>query len=222
MSFYLDDEKEIELYREFIMKYAKEYDPLILQCLAFDFSDRVGKKKDIAAPVRSFLNLDNEKNDRYKGFFKFLKDNFDMTSDVLEIGCGTFPVLAHYVDNYQTSNKMGTIEAFDPLLQINSLGNIILNKRNFNEGDEISNKSFAYAFALKGYYEEFITIMNKNKKPFCLGLSMYKKDEFNSYEDYYNYLFDYAVKTNVNDNYSIEMMYLDDSYGYEFPIIVKK
>lgn len=221
MSFNLTDDKEDVLCREFIKEYGSGYDPLTLQTLIFDFSDVMEKRKDIAAPVRSFLGLEKDEKDRYKGYFKYLKDNFDITGNVLEIGCGTFPVLAHYVDEHQKLNNSGSIEAFDPLLCVSELGTITLRKQAFNEDVDISNKDFAYAFALKGYYEEFIRIMNHNKLPFCIGLSRYKAEGFKEYEDYYNFLLNYAKETKEDDGI-VEMTYLDENYDYEFPIISKK
>lgn len=220
MEFKTVHDKENKALIEFITSYGDGYDALLLQMLINDFSHYKGKKGDLVASVRSFLNLNKDENDRYKGYFEFLKGNFDLSGNVLEIACGPFPTLSVYVDEHQSKSKKGTIEAYDPLLAVRNYGNIKLNKRNFNDDDSVDGKDFAFASGPCKFTKNFITIMNENNIPYSVLLCPYVLDGYSSYDKYTNDIIEYATKTSKCGETKIS--YLDESYDYNCPIIYNK
>lgn len=220
MEFKTVQDKEDKALIDFIIRYAHAYDDMLLQMLIDDFSHYKGKKGDLVASARSFLNLDKAENDRYKGYFEFLKSNFDLSGNVLEIACGPFPTLSVYVDEYQRELKKGTIEAYDPLLAVRNYGNIKLNKRNFNDDDSVDGKDFAFASGPCKFTKNFITIMNENNIPYSVLLCPCVLDGYSSYDKYTNDIIEYATKTSKCGETKIS--YLDESYDYNCPIIYNK
>lgn len=168
MEFSRNMDKEDIAYCNFRKKYGSGYEPFRLEELAMNFSDSTNKKKDYVACVRSFLNLDLEERDRYKAYFKFLKENFDLTGNILEIGAGTFPTLAHYIDKEQQLKESGSIEIYDPLLVTMNLGNIIANKSLFEDDKKAKDKDLLIGMAPRDATEVIVRTANKYKKPFSI------------------------------------------------------
>lgn len=213
-------DKEDIAYLEFINKYSSGYDPLLLQSLGINFSETKYKHHDYIACVRSYLNLEKEENDRFKGYFKFLSQKFDITSNVLEIGAGTFPTLAHYIDEFQIMKNKGSIEVYDPNLVTTKLGNIISNKRLFTEEASVRNKDLIIGMTPRGATELIVRTANKYKKPFSI-LMCPDVGKSSKYDEDVNELLKLIEETK-EDNLKVYVDYLDESFSYPYPIIYKK
>ncbi len=220
MEFSKNMDKEDMEYVKFIMEYSDGYSPILLQSLGINFSNSKYKKKDYVACVRSFLNLDPEENDRYKIYFKFLKENFDLTDNILEIGAGTFPTLAHYIDKEQQKNKKGSIEIYDPLLVTTNLGNIIANKSLF-EDEKAKDKDLLIGMAPRNATEVIVRTANKYKKPFSILMCPNVKNNSSSkYDEDVDVLLD-LINSTKDDSYNVGVSYLDESCYYPYPIVYK-
>lgn len=70
MEYSINMDKEDIAYLKFINEFGSGYDSLLLQSLAMGFSESVSKRYDYIACVRSYMDLDDEEKDRYKGYFR--------------------------------------------------------------------------------------------------------------------------------------------------------
>lgn len=99
-------------------------------------------KKDMKIPIFRQIYaelglISNEENEYYQ-ILKFLKRNFDLGCNVLEICGGHYPILSKYIDIEQTRIQKGTITVYDPKLAVSKLGNIKLVKEDFSKKTDIS------------------------------------------------------------------------------------
>lgn len=218
MEFSRNMDKEDIAYCNFREKYGSGYELFHLQELATNFSDSKNKEKDYVACVRSFLNLDLEERDRYKAYFKFLKENFDLTGNILEIGAGTFPTLAHYIDKEQQVKESGSIEIYDPLLVTMNLGNIIANKSLFEDDKKTKDKDLLIGMAPRGATEVIVRTANKYKKPFSILMCPNIKKS-SKYDEELDDLLE-LINSTKNDSYNVGVSYLDKNCYY--PIVYKK
>lgn len=220
MEYSINMDKEDIAYLKFINEFGSGYDSLLLQSLAMGFSESVSKRYDYIACVRSYMDLDDEEKDRYKGYFKFLTQEFKITSNILEIGSGTSPTLAHYIDDMQTSKKKGSIEIYDPELVTTNLGNIITNKSLFIENDKVKEKDLIIGMTPRGATELIVRTANKYKKPFSI-LMCPDIGKSSKYDEDVNELLKLIEETK-EDNLEIKVTHLDESYLYPYPIVYKK
>ena len=220
MEFSRNMDKEDIAYCNFREKYGSGYEPFRLEKLAINFSSSKNKKKDYVACVRSFLNLDLEERDIYKAYFKFLKENFDLTSNILEIGAGTFPTLAHYIDKEQQVKESGSIEIYDPLLVTMNLGNIIANKSLFEDDKKTKDKDLLIGMAPRDATEVIVRTANKYKKPFSILMCPNIKKS-SKYDEELDDLLE-LINSTKNDSYNVGVSYLDKNCYYPYPIVYKK
>mgnify|MGYP004512973647 FL=1 len=220
MEFSRNMDKEDIAYCNFREKYGSGYELFHLQELATNFSDSKNKKKDYVACVRSFLNLDLEERDRYKAYFKFLKENFDLTGNILEIGAGTFPTLAHYIDKEQQLKESGSIEIYDPLLVTMNLENIIANKSLFEDDKKTKDKDLLIGMAPRDATEVIVRTANKYKKPFSILMCPNIKKS-SKYDEELDALLE-LINSTKNDSYNVGVSYLDKNCYYPYPIVYKK
>lgn len=94
---------------------------------------QVNSDYEFLKQVYSYLNIIHENENEYLAYFNYLKENFNLGSDIVEIGAGEFPVLAHYIDTYQRKIGKGTITIYDPCTIVKKLGNIIIKKEEFTK-----------------------------------------------------------------------------------------
>lgn len=98
-------------------------------------------KKNVLCILRQIyasLGMLNNNENEYLQVFNSLNSSFNLGCNVLEIGCGNFPILATYIDRYQRKIGKGTVTVIDPELSVKKQGNIKLIKDSFMFGDDIS------------------------------------------------------------------------------------
>lgn len=210
--------KDKALIKSFLLKYDDAYNNYA-QFIMNNFYNEIGEKSDTICSIKSYLNLNEIKNDKYKSYFNFLKKNYDLTGNIMEVACGPFPTISTYVDNYQRHNKKGSICAYDPVLINGPLGKIQLNREYFDDNTDISNIDFIFATSPCKLTMDLIRIANNNDKEFSILLCSCLSRKFRNRNAYLNYLIKYAYETN-NEDANINIEYLDDEYNY--PIIYKK
>lgn len=99
-------------------------------------------KKDVLCILRQIyasLGMINDEENEYLKIFEYLLKKFNLGCNILEVACGNYPVLAHYIDTYQKKIGKGTITVIDPEVSIKKLGNIKIIKDSFNYGDNVDN-----------------------------------------------------------------------------------
>lgn len=201
---------------EYLVNYGDNYNDEIKNFLIFNFFDSRFFKAPTIESVRSYLGLIPKEKDSYIGYLEFLKENFDLGVNIGEIGAGTMPVLAKYIDEYQQEIKKGTIEVYDPLLAPRYLGNIILSKKRF-EGET---KDLYIARAICENSDIVIDIANKKNKPFSVMLCSCIPKGYSNHDEWKWGLLDTARK-GASDEFDVGVKYLNDSYNDKHPIIIK-
>lgn len=213
MATYKEEETKLV---EYLMKYGDYYDDVQKEFLISNFFKPELKKAPTIESVRSYLGLIPDEEDSYIGYFEFLKANFDLGVNIGEIGAGTMPVLAKYIDEYQQEIKRGTIEVYEPLLAPKHLGNVILSKRLFNG----ETKDLYIARAICETSEVIIETANKENKPFSVMMCSCIPKGYPSYDEWVYGLLDTAEKGS-SDEFDIQIKYLNENYKDSHPVITK-
>ena len=166
------------------------------------------------------LNLVNDNINAYKGFIKILEDNFDLNNNILEIGAGTIPILAKYLND-----KKINVDILEPNIIFDNLtiGRVI--KKKFDEKTNIQKYDLLIGYNPCGATEDIIKNAINSNKDFCIALcgccflpEGYKKRTPN---EWHKYLFDIANKLG-KDKYEFKLIHFEKEYKIEFPIIIGK
>ena len=99
--------------------------------------------------------LTNRENEYYR-IFRFLKSNYDLGCNVLEICGGHYPILSEYIDKEQRNISCGTITVYDPKLVVNKLGNVNLVKDKFTKDIDISKYDLIISQSPCGVFQDII------------------------------------------------------------------
>lgn len=212
------ESKDLIKVKDFLLKYKdtyENYEDFIIN----NFYNEIGSKSSIINSIKSYLNLSTNAFDIYRSYFEFLKNNYDLTGNILEVASGPFPTISKYIDDYQKEKNKGSIEAYDPILVNATLGNIKLNKKRFDDNIVLSDKNLIFSMAPCSFTKELISISNKNKKDFSILLCSCLFNHFRSQDEYLKYLLRYSMMSNKDDSI-INITYLDGDDKY--PIIYKK
>lgn len=111
---------------------------------------------------------DIDKN-MYEGFLKVLEENFDINTNIIEIGGGIIPSLAKKIALRQ---KSGTITVYDPRLitDIDHPDNLILKREMFSKETPIGNTSMIIGFMPCDATALLIDVACQNKVDFMVAL----------------------------------------------------
>lgn len=176
---------------------------------------------DILRQIYSKYKVVDECEDIYFGLFNKIKEVYTINNDIVEIASGPYPRLAEIIDNDQRKNLMGTINVYEPLLVTKRLGNIKLHKEEFNLNTKIKKGSLLISSAPCNVTLDIIKKANEENLEFFIALCGCCHEDFTNYDDWINYVFDFANKSIKYDG-KIYKDSLDDVYNYPYPIIYKK
>jgi len=175
---------------------------------------------DTINQIYCYLNLVNDNINAYKGFIKILEDNFDLNNNILEIGAGTIPILAKYLND-----KKINVDILEPNIIFDNLtiGRVI--KKKFDEKTNIEKYDLLIGYNPCGATEDIIRTAINSNKDFCIALCgccfLPKKYKNRTPEEWHDYLLGIANKLSKN-NYEIKFEYFNDRYKIKYPIIIGK
>lgn len=190
--------------------------------------DEFGKKNVlcILRQIYASLGMLNDNENEYLQIFNFLINNFNLDCNILEIGCGNFPILATYIDRHQKNIGKGTITVIDPELSIKKHGNIKLIKDSFMFGDDISKYDLIISQSPCLKIDEVTAAAIEKKKNFFVTLCNCILERYPNLVDYYyddesfdpifeQLLFEMNSYNNYlnNSNYNINSGSLCYNYG---------
>ncbi len=176
--------------------------------------------EDTINQIYCYLDLVEDDINPYLGFQKFLDKTFNLKhkKNILEVGSGSIPVLAHSIEKkYKTK-----VDIQDPITLIANYTKGTIFKENFTENTDISNYKLIIGYNPCEASEAIIRNAIKNKKDFsialcsCCHLPKYYKEQ--NPEIWHQYLLDIA-KSLGKDNYKIKISYFPESYHLNNPII---
>lgn len=213
---------ELDMY---LSLYCDEYDDEELGFIRdniYKFYEK-GIQIDITSQILVALNLMKDKDNRYKKYFEFLKEKYNMNENILEVACGRFPALSKYIDEYQQYTKKGTITAYDPKLVTTKYGNIILNKSLFDKKTDLANISLITAMHPSEATVPIIRIANQNDKNFSIltcGCTHFENEREHFYYkrklmNWKDYLYKTA-RSSLSKSRTIDIDYIE---GIKTPII---
>lgn len=120
--------------------------------------------------------ISNEENEYYQ-ILNFLKRNFDLGCNVLEICGGHYPILSKYIDIEQTRIQKGTITVYDPKLVVSKLGNVKLVKEDFSKKTDISKYDLIISQFPCNLFDDIVDSAAISNKDYFIALCecIYKK-----------------------------------------------
>lgn len=213
-------DKEIEKLRNFKDKYFDLYPPNLQKEIEDKLFLGFTNNEDTINQIYCYLNLVNNNVNPYKAFIKILEKNFNLKdTNILEIGSGSIPVLARYLEE-----KLKTkITIQDPITVIgnHNKGNIF--KELFTEDTNINDFDLIIGYNPCEATEAIIRNAIKNKKDFCIATCgcchLPKSYKEKNSKIWHEYLINIATSLG-KENYKIKISYFDQRYCLENPIII--
>lgn len=100
---------------------------------------------DLLRQIYDEVGITDENVNMYEGFLKILEENFDINTDIIEIGGGIVPSLAKKIALRQ---KSGTVTVYDPRLitNIDKPDNLILKREMFSKNTPIGDTKLIIGF----------------------------------------------------------------------------
>ena len=181
---------------------------------------------DLLRQLYSELNLISDEANIYNGFMKILEENFDIDTDIIEVGGGRIPSLAKKIALKQ---KKGTITVYDPdLISTDSpYPNMVLRKQPFTLQTPVEKEQLIIGFMPCEAAEKIIYNARENQAHFLIALCEGGPhgDEFDYFESEDEWLFsmiysakDAANKTGHGPLQIADLKQFDDPY----PVIYTK
>lgn len=181
---------------------------------------------DILRQLYSELGFTDEENDIYHAFIKILEENFDIDTDIIEVGGGKIPSLAKRIALKQ---KQGTITVYDPnLISTESpYPNMVLRKQPFTLKTPVEKDQLIIGFMPCEAAEKIIYNARQNNAHFLIALCEGGPhgDEFDYFESEDEWLYsmlysarDAAKKTGHDPLTITDLKEYDDPY----PVIYTK
>jgi len=101
---------------------------------------------DILRQIYDDLDLLDDSKNIYNGFIDFLRQNFDLDQDIIEVGGGR--TISGIAKRIALGQNKGTVTVYDPLLfqTENDIPNLILKKKTFFGKTNIANAKLIYGF----------------------------------------------------------------------------
>lgn len=181
---------------------------------------------DILRQMYSELGFMDDKEDIYHAFIKILEENFDIDTDIIEVGGGRIPSLAKRIALKQ---KKGTITVYDPnLISTDSpYPNMVLRQQPFTLQTPVKEDQLIIGFMPCEATEKIIYNAKKNNAHFLIALCEGGPhgDEFDYFESEDEWLYsmlysarDTADKTEHGPLQITDLKEYDDPY----PVIYTK
>lgn len=179
---------------------------------------------DVLRQIYDEIGLLSDEDNLYLGFIKILEENFDIDSNIIEVGGGVIPSLAKHIHLKQ---KKGSITVYDPRLShsIKDEPGFKLKREKFTDKTKINKANIIIGLMPCEATELIIRKAAKQKINFLIGLC---EGGHQAYDDYFDdYLFEKQMKSLATRE--IEKNNLGElgiaslkSYSDPYPVIYNK
>lgn len=105
----------------------------------------------------------------YISYVQVLKKHFTLEGNIIEFGCGTFPIMSYLIDYEQQQIAKGSITAYDPYLGVDSLGNINLQRKCFDFNEDISDCDLLFSIFPCDHTPELVQKANRDNLNLFIG-----------------------------------------------------
>ena len=113
------NEQEIaKLFKKFAKKYRREYTDTAWEFIEENFWMYVYSNvcPDLLMQIYTELGIESPNGNFYKEHLRRVKERFDITGNVLDIGSGKIPAFANLLAHEQLRIGKGTVTLYEPLL----------------------------------------------------------------------------------------------------------
>lgn len=195
---------DYQKFKEFINKYGKNYDPVILDYITNEF----GSKSDVLCQIYAKLGMLSDYENYYLHFAQSVIEKYGRSTNIIEIAGGYYPVFAEYVSKMQSSK--GSITVYDPKLVVNNLKGVKLCREDFTSKVSLDNYDVVVGINPCDATDIFVKQVVEYRKQFYLA--MCSCEETLSKFQYY---VDMLVKL---DNLDLTIL-LPENFEFRSPII---
>lgn len=210
---------------EYLKQHIADYSGNEAQSIALNFNMKRYSDylPDVLRQIYDEVGILKDKDNIYLGFIDILENNFDIDSNILEVGGGVIPNLAKHINLKQTK---GSITVYDPRLSISSTStSFILKKEVFTPNTDISNYNIIIGLMPCEATELIIRKATSSKKDFLIALCDGRHSEFLDYFDeelWCNNIIKLADK-HIKEN-DLGTLCITDlkKYGDPYPVIYNK
>ena len=152
--------ENIDLYNEYELCYLIDN---------IDSCERTKFVPDLLRQVYIKTGILKDNENIFKGFISILKDNFDINSNIVEVGGGLFPTLGEMISAEQVD---GTVTVYDPRLYKDDRTNpkLILKKERFDENTDVTGADILVGFMPCEATETILENAIKSGKPFYVAM----------------------------------------------------
>lgn len=114
----LPEEEIMRKFNNFMKKYGDKYTDYMREQLISHFLENVGERQMYAEFFQLYdhLKIIPENDNQYVYHLSTIKENFDISGNILEIGCGAFPNFGRRIAAEQKRIGKGTITVYDKSL----------------------------------------------------------------------------------------------------------
>lgn len=221
MSFEIENKK----INEFINKYGNNYEnnalDFILSAIKYD-TERV-EYTDIVRQIYSYLGILPKERDLYYQFVQYINEFYGLDKNIIEVGGGHFPTLAHHISEKQQKLKNGSITVYDTRLITENLDNIKLYKQKFTLNTDISNYDLIIGMMPCDATELIIRSAGIYNKEFVIAMCgcVHLNYPDYSYYDFFKYIEAVAYDA-VGREQDITIDYFSEECNNQYPIIRSK
>lgn len=181
---------------------------------------------DILRQMYSELGFMDDKEDIYHAFIKILEENFDIDTDIIEVGGGRIPSLAKRIALKQ---KKGTITVYDPNLisTASPYPNMVLRQQPFTLQTPVKEDQLIIGFMPCEATEKIIYNAKKNNAHFLIALCEGGPhgDEFDYFESEDEWLYSmlYSARDTADKTVHGPLQITDlKEYDDPYPVIYTK
>lgn len=173
---------------------------------------------DTINQIYCYLSIDDKDINPYLAFYNYLRSNFDLNKNILEVGSGTIPILVTYLnkDNVTLMDKNLIEEFYKDYNYI---------KETFNVDTNIDDYDLIIGYNPCQATESIIRNAIQNNKNFSIALCgccfLPNEYEERTSQKWHEYLYNIANEL-AKDNYEIKIDYFDDKLNIDYPIITGK
>lgn len=166
------EEKEYrQKFEDFLLKYGHLYKKRTQEYIKEKFLGeefKAGNYIDIMSQIYEEIGLLSKyKRDLYSEYLNYMKKNFDINRNLLDVGCGHFPAFTKKV---AASQSDGSVKGIDHHLITTDIDGITLECGTFNRSYNVTGIDMIYGLEPCEATIDMIRVANKNNLDLCLAL----------------------------------------------------
>lgn len=208
-------------------KYTSKYNPLLWGIIERNIEYFLN---DEFAPCEllqlySEMGIEHKYGNFYEAHLQKLKEHFDITKNIIEVGAGYIPVFAKKVAHEQLKLGAGTITVYDPLLipRRSNIKNMHIHRTKFKYNTRIKEFDLVVGIYPCNATDVAIESACRNQKDFYIALCDCDQMGTGNPKTYHDYIIKRAESLlNVYDNGTLVVDTLGGSFKNPNPILYNR